>query len=298
MSATYNITGQISHFNSLGFNTFRLPVSWQYLTDSTYTTTGVLNTANFAAYDALVQDCLTTGAYCVIDLHNYGRFNDYVIGQGGATDTAFVTLWGAIAKYYAKEPYVIFGLMNEISYGTSYAINKVTWSITTWATTLQLAVDAIRTAGAISQFILLRGSDWYGTIGFVPATANALAAITNPDGPIGKLIFDFQKYLDSGTGTSAECVSSYLTEDWEPAAQWLRCNGRQALLTELGGGNTESCVTYECPVIDYLNANSDVYLGYIGWAAGTLTSTYSLTPGYSSHGWVDQLLVQGCLKPK
>jgi endoglucanase len=49
-----------------------------------------------------------------------------VIGQGGATDTAFVTLWGAIAKYYAKEPYVIFGLMNEISYGTSYAINSTT----------------------------------------------------------------------------------------------------------------------------------------------------------------------------
>jgi endoglucanase len=51
-----------------------------------------------------------------------------VIGQGGATDTAFVTLWGAIAKYYAKEPYVIFGLMNEISYGTSYAINSITTS--------------------------------------------------------------------------------------------------------------------------------------------------------------------------
>jgi endoglucanase len=64
------------------------------------------------------------GAYCVIDLHNYGRFNGYLIGQGGATDTAFVTLWAAIAAKYAKEPYVIFGLMNEISSGTSYAINS------------------------------------------------------------------------------------------------------------------------------------------------------------------------------
>jgi endoglucanase len=72
----------------------------------------------------------------------------------------------------------------------------------------------------------------------VPATANALAAITNPDGPIGKLIFDFQKYLDSGTGTSAECVSSYLTEDWEPAAQWLRCHGRQALLVSFESGES------------------------------------------------------------
>ncbi|KAE9378464.1 glycoside hydrolase family 5 protein [Stipitochalara longipes BDJ] len=304
MSANYNITGQISHFTDLGFNTFRLPVSWQYLTNSAYTTTGVLNAANLAAYDALVQDCLNTGAYCVIDLHNYGRFSDYVIGQGGATDAAFVALWGAIAKKYAKESYVIFGLMNQISYGTSYAINSygqsvaVTWNIQTWATTLQAAVSAIRTAGAISQFILLRGSDWTGTTSFVPATATALAAITNPDGPIGKLIFDFQKYLDStGAGTSAECTSSYITDAFAPAAQWLRCHGRQALVTELGGGNTESCISYMCPVVDYLNANSDVFLGYIGWAAGTLASTYSLTPGYSSHGWVDQLLVQGCLKP-
>jgi endoglucanase len=58
------------------------------------------------------------------------------------------------------------------------------------------------------------------------------------------------------------------------------------LKTELGGGNTNGCLTYMCSVVAYLNANSDgmdnllvrekcdlltftlVYLGYIGWGAG------------------------------
>jgi len=80
--------------------------------------------------DRLVQACLNQGAYCVIDLHNYGRFDDYLIGQGGATDTAFVALWAALAAKYAKEPYVIFGLMNQISSGDSYIINSRTYQIT------------------------------------------------------------------------------------------------------------------------------------------------------------------------
>jgi endoglucanase len=52
LTAAYNITGQITHFvNDDGFNSFRIPVSWQYLTSNTGTTTGTLNAANFAAYD-------------------------------------------------------------------------------------------------------------------------------------------------------------------------------------------------------------------------------------------------------
>ena len=46
--------GQIKHFvKNDGFNTFRLPVGWQFLTNDVKS--GVLNAANFAKYDALVQ---------------------------------------------------------------------------------------------------------------------------------------------------------------------------------------------------------------------------------------------------
>jgi len=35
---------------------------------------GALDTANFGKYDQLVQACLATGAKCIIDIHNYARF--------------------------------------------------------------------------------------------------------------------------------------------------------------------------------------------------------------------------------
>jgi len=75
----------------------------------------------------------------VIDLHNYGRFSKfahflehknargltktdgYLIGDSGGaiSDALFASFWGAIAAKYAGEPYVIFGLMNEVSPTTS-----------------------------------------------------------------------------------------------------------------------------------------------------------------------------------
>ena len=59
------------------------------------------------------------------------------------------------------------------------------------------------------------------------------------------------------SGTSDTCVTNHIADAWEPLAQWLRCNGRQALNTETGGGNTASCEEYMCQQIQYLAQNSD-----------------------------------------
>jgi endoglucanase len=49
-----------------GMNMFRLPVGWQFLVNNKLG--GSLDTGNLAKYDQLVQGCLQTGAYCVIDV--------------------------------------------------------------------------------------------------------------------------------------------------------------------------------------------------------------------------------------
>ena len=68
---------QMQHFvQNDGHNVFRLPVGWQYLTNGAIS--GTLNETNAAIYDRLVQACLDTGAHCVIDIHNYARFNGAV----------------------------------------------------------------------------------------------------------------------------------------------------------------------------------------------------------------------------
>ena len=93
------------------FNIFRLPVGWQYLLDSKLG--GTLNAANFAKYDQLMQACLKTGAYCVIDIHNYARWNGGIIGEGGPDPKYFANVWSQLASKYRYQSKVIMGLMNE-----------------------------------------------------------------------------------------------------------------------------------------------------------------------------------------
>lgn len=69
--------GQMQHFiNDDGFNTFRLPVGWQFLTNNVMG--GPIVAENLVKYDDLVQACLRTGAYCIIDIHNYARWDKAV----------------------------------------------------------------------------------------------------------------------------------------------------------------------------------------------------------------------------
>jgi endoglucanase len=50
----------------------------------------------------------------------------------------------------------------------------------------------------------------------------------------------------------------------------------------------------------FLNANSDVYLGWTGWAAGSFAGqnyVLSMVPTNTSGVWTDTLLVQEALVP-
>lgn len=103
--------GQMKHFATNDkLNVFRLPVAWQYLQPSLG---GALDSSHLSEYDQLMQGCLATGAHCIIDIHNYARYNGGIVGQGGPSDAQFANLWSRLAAKYAGSANVIFGLMNE-----------------------------------------------------------------------------------------------------------------------------------------------------------------------------------------
>ncbi|MCJ1317680.1 hypothetical protein MMC15_003005 [Xylographa vitiligo] len=261
---------------------FRLPVGWQYLVANTLG--GTLDPTFFASYNQLVQACLATGAHCIVDLHNYARWNGGIVGQGGPTNAQLNSVWSQLAAKYANQPNIIFGTMNEP--------HDLTMS--TWAVTLQGVVSAIRAAGATSQLILLPGTNYAAAGGFVANSAPALSTIKDADGTTSKLIYDIHQYLDSdGSGTHADCVTDHVSDNLTPLASYLRSNGRKAFLTETGGGNVADCVTYVCSELSYLNSNSDVYLGWQGWAAGAFATSYVLSE--TPTGNTDTLLVQQCI---
>lgn len=99
------------------------------------------------------------------------------------------------------------------------------------------------------------------------------------------------------SGTHTECTTNNIDDAFTPLAKWLRDNKRQAMLTETGGGNTDSCEKYVCEQFSYLNENADVFLGYVGWAAGGFDSTYELTltpTGTSADSMTDTSLMSKC----
>jgi len=181
-----------------------------------------------------MQACLATGAYCAIDLHNFARFNGKIIGQssGGPTDAQFADLWTQLATKYKSNTKVIFGLMNE-----PHDVD-----ITAWANTVQLAVTAIRNAGASTQMILLPGNNFTSAGTFVSnGSGAALIKVTNPDGSTTGLILDVHKYLDTdNSGTHSECTTDNISDAFALVAAFLRESGRKALVSETGAGSSSS----------------------------------------------------------
>jgi endoglucanase len=236
---------QMQHFvNDDHFNAFRLPVGWQFLVNGQLG--GSLNSNNWNKYDALVQGCVNSGAkLCIVDIHNYARWNGGIIGQGGPSNDQFVSLWTQIAQKYASNSKIAFGIMNE---------PHDVPDISTWAATVQAVVTAIRNAGAKSQLILMPSNNWTSAQTVVSSGSGAaLLNVKNPDGSTTGLIFDVHKYLDSdNSGTHTECVTDNVDSSFSPLASWLRSNGRQALLSETGGGNTQSCQQYMCSQLKFL----------------------------------------------
>lgn len=64
---------------------FRIPAGWQYLVGNNQASTS-LDANYFAKFDALVKAATSKGAYAIIDVHNYARWNGAVIGQGGPSN--------------------------------------------------------------------------------------------------------------------------------------------------------------------------------------------------------------------
>ncbi|KAH8892646.1 cellulase-domain-containing protein [Thozetella sp. PMI_491] len=295
--------GQMVHFTQNdGLNTFRLPVTWQFMINSRNlngsatavtgkTSNGTLDAGNVAKYNELVQGCLATAAFCIIDIHNYARFEGQVIGQGGPTNAQFANLWAQIATMYRNESKIMFGLMNE---------PHNLQNLSMWADTVQAAVTAIRKAGATTQTILLPGTDFTHASSFIEnGSAGNLSRVINPDGSFTNLVFEVHQYLDSdGSGTALTCVTDHVQDAFMPLAQFLVKNGRKAFLGEIGGGNTTSCLTDLCNSLAFVNNNPNAYMGYTAWSAGSFSATdynLTMTPQGSPGNFTDQKTVAQCV---
>ena len=131
--------------------------------------------------------------------------------------------------------------------------------------TIQAAVDAIRSTGAFYHTILIPSIDWSAAATFHSNSTGSGAGPTlihvhNPDGTTRGLVFDVHAFSDgefNAAGSAGDCPSTPASAAFLSLSHFLRCEGRKALVTAVGGLENARCREWVCKVTAYLRANSD-----------------------------------------
>jgi endoglucanase len=227
------------------------------------------------------------GAYVVLDPHNFARYfpsasnvqsdPNRVIGTAAVPNSVFADFWSRVANQYKSNGRVIFNLMNEPN----------SMPTEQWRDAANAAIVAIRDTGA-TNLVLVPGNaytgahswndSWYGT-----SNAQAMLGIVDPG---DNFAFDVHQYLDSNSsGTSTQIVSQTIGQErLVNFTNWLRTNKRRGFLGEfavanstIGAGGTQIGDEAIHNMLNYVEANQDLWLGWTWWAAGPWWGEYMFT---------------------
>ncbi|KAK0102767.1 hypothetical protein ONS95_006364 [Cadophora gregata] len=261
-------------------NLFRIAFLLERMCPLSYGLGAKFNETHFQEFaDAVNYVTVTKGAYCILDPHNYMRYNNpsqqpmtgSIIGDTSdvtaATTAQFAAFWGELASRFKSNEKVIFGLMNEPHDMDNNLV----------LANDQAAINAIRAVGA-NQLILAPGGGWTGGHSWVesytgnsPSSSEVMFKITDP---VNNTAFDIHEYLDVDfSGGHAVCAQP-AASNLAGVTAWLKQYGFKAMITEFGAANGTQCATYLTDMVNYM-ADNDVYIGWTAWAAGPFWGTYS-----------------------
>ncbi len=272
---TYPTQGEINYFTGKGANTFRLPFLWERLQRSL---NGDFYASELARVQQFVDNATSRGAYVVLDPHNYARYQGAVIGSAAVPNAAFSDFWSRLASAFKTNDHVIFGLMNEP--------NNMP-STEQWVTSANSAIASIRATGA-TNLILVPGNAWSGGHSWNEnwyGTPNAVAMLNVVD-PLDNYAYEIHQYLDPSTGGSAEepARASIGVERLSGVTQWLKTHNRHGFLGEFGVPRTPLSYQALDNMLDFIDLNDDVWLGWTYWAAGPWWGEYHFTVEPTSTG--------------
>lgn len=263
----------IDYLVSKGINFVRLLFSWEQA-QNTYN--GPISTTStyYINFKKCIDYALSKGLTVLIEPHgatnnNFARYKGNVVGSAGMPISTFANFWGQLASLW-KNNKVMFGLSNEP--------NNI--STTQWFNACQAAINSIRATGATNT-IMIPGGGFSNALGWLenwydidtPKVSNSVAALTIKD-PLKNTWIQVHNYFDTnGSGGSGEVVSANIgVERLKPLTDWAIINGFKMFLGELGLPINNSLSQSACKnTLDYIDANSDVWMGWAWWDYGPPT---------------------------
>lgn len=240
------------YFMRKGMTTFRLPFRWERLQR---TRRAALDATELSRMHVTVDGITARGGVVLLDPHNYARYGTAVIGSSSVPNSDFADFWSRLANEFKNNPNVLFGLMNE-----PYDLPTEQW-----VSAANAAIAAIRATGA-TNLILVPGVAWTGAHSWMQnyyGTANGVALLNIRDSG-NNVAFEVHQYFDSNfSGSSSSCITTSVgAAQFGAFTQWLRANGKKGFVGEFATGTSGTCLSQLEAALAYLDANSDVYLGW------------------------------------
>lgn len=255
----YPSDGDYTYFAKKGMNIVRLPFLWERLQPSL---DGPLDEDQLNLIRKAVETAKYNGQHIILDVHNYGYYNGNLIGSEQVPVTSFVKFWKKLAHAFKNDDAVIFGLMNEPKDITA---DK-------WLYAAQKAIYAIRRTGA-QNLVLVPGTSytgahsWFQNYNGGPSNAQAFERFRDPG---DHMAVEVHQYLDNDfSGTNGECINpNVATEKLSAFTNWLHQQGKVGFLGEFAGGNNQTCNQALENMLNHIEQNKDVWVGWTWWAAG------------------------------
>jgi endoglucanase len=258
----------IDPFVAAGMNVIRLPFRWERLQQALL---AELDAAELSRLEGTVSYAIDKGVSVILDPHNYARYgtDEAIVGVGVPIE-AFADFWRRLAERYVGNDRVIFGLVNEPN----------PMPTETWLNAANAAIAAIRGTGA-QNLILVPGNQWTGGHSWSATyygTPNSVAMLGVTD-PANNFAFEIHQYFDADfSGTAATCVSPTVgAQMLEGVTSWLREHSYRGFLAEFGGPPNDLCMQAIDRTLDFVGANTDVWMGWAAWAGGPRWGDYALS---------------------
>ncbi len=266
---SYPKKAEIDYFAGKGLNMFRYQFLWETLQPEVKTP---LNQADLQRLKISVKYATSRKLVVVLDPHDYARYYETnVVGESKITSADFADFWRRLAVEFADDTYVWFGLVNEP--------NRM--STRQWFEDANAAIAAIRGAGA-KNLILVPGNSWTGAHSWTSedygGESNAKGVLNVKD-PLDYWAIEVHQYLDTdSSGTHDEVVNPTIgSERLAQFVVWCRQNKMRAVLGEFGVPVVPNGEAALQNMLNSMERDHDVWLGWTWWAAGSRWGNYMFT---------------------
>lgn len=256
---------EVDYFLDRGLNTIRLPFLWERLQPRL---SSAFAAAELRRLDDLVKHVTGRGGYIVLDVHNYARYRNMVVGSPRLPVKHFQDFWKRLAGRYRSNGRVIIGLMNE----------PHDMPTEQWLKAANAAVAAIRGAGA-RNLVLVPGNAWTGAHSWQDdwyGTPNGTVMARFKD-PANNFAFEVHQYMDEQFAGDDKLPCNRAVDalrGMERMTSWLRSRGAKGFLGEIGADTSAACLDGLDAILSHLDGNSDIWAGWTYWAAGPWWGDY------------------------